>query len=161
MRRIIIAVLLTLTFALASSSTEAHLRGWGPRFGMTVDPDQVHLGAHLDLGYLVSRLRMQPNFEMGLGDNVTLASVNFETAYMFSMSRDRWRPYAGGGLGINWYSWDHGSRFGTHTDARAGLSALGGIERHLGQNTRFFAEMKLGLIDAPDMKWTVGWTFQY
>jgi hypothetical protein len=41
----------------------------------------------------------RPGARLGLGNGVTLASTNFDAHYLFTARR--FRPYAGGGLGIN------------------------------------------------------------
>ncbi len=153
MRRFIILTGLVLVVSLAwAKSTPA--AGWGPRLGLTMDPDQVHFGAHLDAGYLADQLRFQPNFEMGFGDNMDLAAFNFDLLYLFNSDMGSWSPYLGGGPALN--ITDRGN-----SDLDAGLNAVGGIERNLSSGGRFLTELRLGLIDTPDLKWTVGWTFQH
>lgn len=81
-----------LALSIALSSTVAHasdpmsdvgFRGWGPRVGLTFSPDQVHFGAHLAFGNFARHVRLQPNIEVGVGDNLTLVAVNFEGVYRF------------------------------------------------------------------------------
>ncbi|MFN0150965.1 MAG: hypothetical protein ACKVU1_09700 [bacterium] len=136
---------------------EVGYRGWGPRVGVTVDPDQLHFGLHTDFGNFGRHVRFQPNVEVGLGDDLTLIAVNFEAAYRFSSKWDVWSPYLGGGLGVNFVRVER--RFGDDTDSDVGVSILGGIERGLSSGSRFFSELKLGLSDSPDAKITFGWTF--
>jgi hypothetical protein len=92
------------SLALAQGPDEPGFRGWGPRVGVTLDPDQIHFGVHIDFGNFAERVRFQPNAELG-------------------------------------------------------ASLIGGIEKGLADGDRFFIEAKLGLIDAPDLKIHVGWTF--
>ncbi len=49
--------------------------GGGLRTGLSLDPDQFYVGAHLDAGPLVDRLWFRPNVEIGLGDNLTLFTL--------------------------------------------------------------------------------------
>lgn len=136
-------------------------RGWGPRLGLTISPDQFHFGAHMDFGNFAQHVRFQPNVEVGLGDNLTLVTLNFEAAYRFRETWDVWSPYLGGGLGVNFASFDtNGLQDDTSTDL--GVSLLGGIEKGLADGDRFFVETKLGLVDeSPDAKVTIGWTFYH
>ncbi len=154
-----IGLVLGPALALATPGTGGGFRGWGPRIGLSVDPDQVHFGAHLDLGQLANRVRFQPNVEFGFSDRLKLATFNAEAAYRFSGRWDVWSPYLGGGVGANIKSVDHSSNNSSHTDI--GLSVLGGIERALSSRDRFFIEMKFSLNDVPDAKVTVGWTFHH
>jgi hypothetical protein len=132
-------------------------RGWGPRLGASVDPDQVHFGVHLDFGNFAKHVRFQPNLELGLGENVTLITINGEAAYRFLSRWDVWTPYLGGGLGVNVARFDNGNS----SDTNIGVNLLGGIEKGLSDGDRFFLEAKLSLNDVPDAKVTVGWTFYH
>jgi hypothetical protein len=155
-----LAILVVVVAVTAPPAARANIgfRGVGPRVGLTIDPDQLHLGGHLDFGEFTDRVRFQPNLEIGFGDDLDVVAVNLEAFYRFRNSRSAWTPYAGGGLGINHYSWD-GGRFDDHSDTDMGLNALGGIEKGISGGSRFFLELKLGLADSPDWKVTVGWTF--
>jgi len=103
-------------------------------------------------------IRFEPNFELGFGDNVTLAAINFDALYRFASNWDVWSPYLGGGLGVNIYSFDI-EGVGNHSETELGVNLIGGIERGLASGDRFFIVGKIGLADAPDFKVTVGWTF--
>jgi hypothetical protein len=156
MRRITLLLCLAMlaaapVWALAQDSVG--YRGWGPRIGVTVGPDQFHFGAHVDLGYFAQHFRLQPNIEVGVGSDRTVVALNGEAAYRFLSPWGNWSPYLGGGLGVNVVS-----AHGNHTDL--GVSAMGGIEKILAGGDRFFLEGKLGLVDSPDWKFTVGWTFR-
>jgi len=160
LKRIGLASVLLIMSAGLASAQDTGYRGWGPRLGLTMDPDQVHFGAHVDFGNLARHVRFQPNVEVGVGDDLTLVALNFEGAYRFSSRWDSWTPYLGGGPGLNFVGNDNGGlRGGSHTDV--GLNLLGGIDRGLHDGSRFFIETKLGLVDAPDVKFTVGWTFPH
>lgn len=158
MKRVMLSIAAATLVGLISVGS-ASAAGWGPRLGLTVDPDQVHFGAHIDAGYLADQLRFQPNFEMGIGNDMTLAAFNFDMLYLFNSRMDAWRPYAGGGAGANIVNRDNNR--GNDSDLEAGLNLVGGIERSLSSGGRFLTELRLGLIDTPDLKWTVGWTFQH
>jgi hypothetical protein len=163
----------------AAASASVGFRGWGPRIGFTLDPDQIHFGAHVHMGEFTRNLRFQPNLELGLGDDLTLFAINFETAYHFETNWTAWRPYAGGGLGINIWDVDHDPaivekrshaarsprllKTAAHrhadSDTELGVNLLAGIERSLAGGDRFLFEFKLGLSNSPDIKLAVGWIF--
>ncbi len=159
---------LTASGALADGgldhTEEVGYRGWGPRVGLTLDPDQVHFGAHLDFGNFAQHVRFQPNIELGFGDHIKLVTVNFEAAYRFRENWDVWSPYLGGGLGVNFWSFDNGrgNGRGSASSTELGVNLLGGIEKGLSSGNRFFTEAKLGLVnESPDLKLTAGWTFYH
>jgi opacity protein-like surface antigen len=153
------ALALTLgpALAMASPDTDVGFRGWGPRVGLSLNPDQVHFGAHLDFGNFAQHVRFQPNVELGFGDDVKLFTVNAEAAYRFSSTWEVWTPYLGGGIGANIKSWDNEGNSDSETDL--GVNLLGGIEKGLANGDRFFIEAKVSLNDVPDLKVAIGWTF--
>ena len=163
---IVCLIALLLAFGLAQSpasadtSSDVGFRGWGPRLGLSDDPDQVHFGAHLDFGNFSQHVRFQPNVELGLSDNLSLLALNAEAAYRFSSHWDAWTPYLGGGLGLNVRNWDNDGR-GDDSDSDVGVNALGGIDKGLSNGDRFFIELKVSLNDVPDLKATIGWTFYH
>jgi hypothetical protein len=146
--------------ALADPYTDVGFRGWGPRVGVSLDPDQIHFGAHFDYGNFAQHVRFQPNVEFGFGDHANLYTFNAEAAYRFSGQWDVWSPYLGGGLGANVKSWD-GPNGHNNSETDLGLNLLGGIEKGLANGDRFFIETKLSLNDIPDAKVTIGWTFYH
>jgi opacity protein-like surface antigen len=162
-----IGVTLGPALALADPETDVGFRGWGPRIGLSVDPDQVHFGAHIDYGLLSRHVRFQPNVELGFGDHVDLFTLNAEAAYRFSEQWDVWSPYLGGGIGANIRRYDtdfynngnNGNR--NNSDTELGVNVLGGLEKGLSNGDRFFVEVKFSLNDVPDVKATVGWTFYH
>ena len=162
-RLILIAAALSVTFgptlALADPDTDVGFRGWGPRVGLSLDPNQVHFGAHLDFGNFAKHVRFQPNLELGFGEDEKLFTVNAEAAYRFSSNWDVWTPYVGGGLGANIKSFDDGND--SDSETALGVNLLGGIEKGLSSGDRFFIEGKFSVNDEPDAKITVGWTFYH
>lgn len=159
MKRIIIALLLIgLLFSVTAAASRRPVRvhGIGPRLGLTVNPDQFHVGVHFDLGDVASNLMMLPNLEIGFGDNATTVAPSFELDYRFRSDWGAWTPYLGGGVGPVFYSVKHGG-----SSSNLGLYLQFGIGKgsSASQSGHFFVEGKLGLVDAPDLKATVGWTF--
>lgn len=145
--------------AHANPDSDVGFRGWGPRLGVSIDPDQVHFGVHMDFGDVARQLRFQPNFELGIGDDVTLGALNLlEFDYRFNSRWEAWSPYLGGGLGVNFFGTE-GRGLRDHAETDVGVNALFGLERGLSGGDRFFSEAKVGLTSSPDLKITLGWTF--
>jgi opacity protein-like surface antigen len=159
MKRTLICALFATAACAAPASAET---AWGLRGGVTFDPDQVHVGAHLNAGELFENGYFLPNLEIGFGDNLTVVALNPELVYRFTKRGSTpWGFYVGGGLGINFVSWDDGDfpGRGDTSDTDLGLNILGGMSRRLSQGNDFFVELKLGLADSPDAKITAGLTF--
>jgi hypothetical protein len=128
----------------------------GLRAGLSVDPDQIYFGGHLETEPIIERLVFRPNVEIGFGDDVTLVAVNFEFLWKFPRRSAPWGFYAGGGPGINLYQVD-----GPDDDTEPGFSFVGGLEHSNG----FFFEFKVGAdkgsrFSSPDFKFGVGITFR-
>ena len=155
-----IAALLVLTGAVAAQAQQGGFgfRGVGPRVGLSADPDQVHVGMHVDLADAASRVRLQPNFELGFGDGLTTGAFNFDMQYVFRQSWDVWAPYLGGGLGVNHFE-RNDPDFPDQGRTESAVNLMGGIEKYISARDRMFLEAKVGLIEAPDFKLTMGWTF--
>ena len=129
--------------------------GWGPRVGVAVDPDQFVIGGHIDMGEAIAHLRLQPNLELGFGEDVTNIEINAPLHFRFSEPIDVWSPYAGLELGYSIAFVEDAK-----DNADLGVKVVGGFERHLGDGNKFFLEGKLGLSDeTADWKFLVGWTF--
>jgi len=129
-----------------AAAQDAGLRG-----GLSVDPDQFYFGGHIETSPLVDRIHFRPNVEVGFGDDITLIGANMEFVYKFPNRRD-WGLYAGGGPALNVYMFDNVD----DSETDAGLNLLLGVENSRG----LFFEFKMGLIDSPDFKFGVGWTFR-
>ena len=154
MKALLVAMIVVAFAVPASADT-----GIGVRMGATLSPDQFHFGGHLDLGPVAKDVRLHPNVEIGIGDNLTVIALGVEALYIIPTNWGRWHPYAGGGIAIAHYDFD-GGRFGRGgSDSEFGITMSGGIERALSSGNRFFVEMKIGALDVPDLKFTVGWTF--
>jgi len=137
-----------LSGAFAPEAVQAQMAP-GVQAGVSVDPDQFFFGGHVETSPLVDRVRFRPNVDIGLGDDVTLIAFNFDFTYAFTANRP-WNLYAGAGPAINWFDSD------TDSEAEAGFNFLVGA-RH--RNGMFF-EMKIGVMDSPDLKFGVGYTFR-
>jgi hypothetical protein len=159
--------LATWVLGSAAWATDIGFMGWGPRVGLSSDPDQVVGGAQFDLGEFTRNLRFQPSAELGVGDDIVSFYANAMTAYYFPV-KGNVIPYAGAqvtawlldfdddpGTGNNDFDDDFDDGFNTEI----GLAAVGGIETRLRSGTRFLAELQLELTHHPEIKVMAGWTF--
>jgi hypothetical protein len=154
MRHAAIRLVTGLSFLLALtaiSATPAAAQDAGFRGGISVDPDQFYFGGHLETSPLVDRLHFRPNVEVGFGDDLMVVAANMEFVYKFPRRGD-WGLYAGGGPALNIYSFDDVD----DSETEGGVNVLVGVETARG----LFFEFKLGMIDSPDFKFGVGWTFR-
>ena len=139
-------VAMTAVSAMPAQAQDAGVRG-----GVSVDPDQFYFGGHIETSPLVDRLHFRPNVEVGFGDDLMLIGANMEFVYKFP-SRGGWGFYAGGGPALNVIMIDDVD----DSDTEAGLNVVLGAEHSGG----LFFEFKVGVIDSPDFKFGVGYTWR-
>jgi hypothetical protein len=145
---------MVLIVAAAGSASAQNRRPMGLRAGISVDPEQFYFGGHMNVGEIVKDFVFRPNIEVGVGDGVTLLTFNGEFVYMFPVRSREWRPYAGGGPGLVIANFRSGPS-NRDTDAGPGFNFVGGVQQRRG----FMAEIKIGVLDSPDFKLGVGWTW--
>lgn len=152
-----ISMMATVTYGQEESSSS----NIGLRAGYSISPDQIFLGAHMDMGQLVGPMRLVPNVEIGFGNSMTLVCINGDLVYDFADT-----PWSvGGELGIIYTSWDDGGLSdipGYDFDSSStdiGLSVLGNYRLAMSNGKTLLLEGKLGLANSPDFKITVGYNF--
>jgi hypothetical protein len=143
------AVSLILLLCLSAGPASASAQTVGARVGVSADPEQFYFGGHVETPPVVDYLRFRPNVEVGLGNDVTVAGLNFELAYHFP-DRRGWNLYAGGGPALNFIDTELDNR------AEGGFNLLGGIQHEDG----LFAEVKVGAMESPRLKIGVGYVFR-
>jgi hypothetical protein len=147
-RRIPAAIVMAIVLLSVASSVRA--QDVGVRAGLSSDPDQFYFGAHLETRPVVDRLRFRPNVEVGLGNDLTVTTVNLEFVYPIPFVRSPWRVLPGAGPALVIASYNGGHHSG------GGFNFLIGLEHRDG----FFAELKVGAGDSPDLKFGVGYTWR-
>lgn len=136
-------------------SAPAAAQTFGVRAGVSGEPDQFFFGGHVETSPIIEHLTFRPNVEIGVGDHVTLVALNVEFAYWIPIENTAWSLYFGGGPAANIYSFDNHGR-GDGSDVEGGFNILVGVQHRRG----LFTELKVGTIDSPDIKFTVGYVFK-
>jgi hypothetical protein len=162
MYRRLCLTLVSCALASAALGQELGARSYGLRGGLNMNPDQFSFGGHLDAGRLGSRVRLQPSADFGIGNGLYLASANFDAHYLFSAGR--FRPYAGGGVGVNFIDVTNGIGASAGLDIEPVLNLVGGIEWGSGRRRsralgRYLLEARVGLGDTPELKVMAGFNF--
>jgi hypothetical protein len=153
------ALLLALLAAAPAAAQDVAFRGWGVRAGVSDDPDQFVAGVQANFGEIVPNLRLQPNFEVGVGDDHTIFSAGVPVHYRFPV--ESLTLYGGGGLVLAWVDRDlPRDAFGEDDDSEfvIGPLAVGGIEWPVGES-ELFTELSLSGGDLPNLKLVLGWMF--
>lgn len=150
--------LLVVLAAPATAFADVGFMGWGPRFGISDDPDQGIIGVHFDLGEFADNVRFRPSVEAGFGDDVTSFLANGLVAYYFDV-KSSVTPYVGGQAVFAFFDFDDEGDGDGDSETEIGLDAVGGIEIAMKGDTRFLTELQVGFGDIHDFKLMVGWTF--
>lgn len=162
--RALVVLAATLALGLAAAQPAAaqtekpfEISKYGPRVGFSVDPDQFTIGGFATLGEIAPHLSLRPSADLGFGDNLFSFIFNADLAYSFTIGSAA-VPYAGGGLGVGYYSFDvpEGVTGVDDSSTEVGINLFGGVEVDLGGYKNGFAELRLGIDDLPDLKITVG-----
>ncbi len=154
-------VSLLVAAACAGTPVEADAaRGWGPRVGLASDPDQLVVGVHVDAGRLDSRVRFQPDAEVGVGDDFVILAFSAPVHYRFRVQGDI-APYAGGGVTVGYIDFDEPDGWrGDDDDVDFAIDLIGGLEWSLRSGNLFFLEFDLLVGDLQDFELLAGWTFR-
>jgi hypothetical protein len=165
MRRSVLAVLLLVIPAAELLAQEEAGPGvsFGVRAGATIDPDQFHVGFHVDLGQAAPRLRIRPGAEIGFGSGRTTFLGNIDALYVASQSRST-NILVGGGLGLGAEWGDRGKDGGLFGAALIGAVEWGArptphVAQAAGSFLRYLLELRIGLGDVPAAKVTVALQF--
>ena len=158
----VLLVLSVMATPALAQELDLGVRSYGLRGGINMNPDQFNFGAHVDAGRLGSRVRLQPSVEVGFGNGVTLAAANFDAHYLFSARG--WRPYAGGGLGVNFIDVTRGFGASQGLQIEPVVNAVAGVEwgtpkAGSGAVRRYLLEARLGMGKTPDFKIVAGISF--
>lgn len=150
---ILLVFLLTATTAIAGSHP------FGVRGGLASSPDQLILGAHMQVYDLSPEAKIIPNVELSFGEDITIIAVQGAVLYTFlSSDMSGFKPYAGGEIGLNRWSWDYAGYSASTTEI--GINGIAGLKKMLNNRQELMLEFKLGLSDnTPDFKVLAGLTF--
>jgi hypothetical protein len=147
--------LLISGFLLASSSPLLAQGGTGLRMGVSIDPDQIYFGGHFEAGPVMESLWVRPNLEVGIGNGITSIGLNFELAYWIPLESRSWKTYIGAGPALNVFIVDTGAG-GRDSNVEAGFNFLMALAHREG----LFTELKLGVLNSPDLKFGIGFTWR-
>jgi hypothetical protein len=154
---IMAATLLALGGVVSADSLDVDQKSWGIRLGLAADPDQVLVGGHFLRTRIDRDLFLEPNAELGFGDDHTMFTVSAPVHYQFRRTDTGLLPYAGGGVTLGWDDDDDAD----DTDFDIALRATGGVRFRTSGGHSMFGELNIILFgDLHDAQAMVGWHFQ-
>jgi hypothetical protein len=132
-----------------AAAAQAQVRP-GIRAGVSAEPDQFFFGGHIETRPLVDQLTFRPNVEVGVGGETTVVALNIEFVYSVPLQKEPWRVYFGAGPAANIMSSNRDDGVGGGFNMLVGVQHAGGL----------FTELKVGALDSPTLKFTVGYQFR-
>ncbi|TMQ65571.1 MAG: hypothetical protein E6K79_04375 [Candidatus Eisenbacteria bacterium] len=149
-------------------------KGIGGSLGL-VDPENassaVALGFHVDAGTIVRNVHLIPSFSYwNVGTDVgayhaDVKDLAFATDVNvdFPLQGGRFTPYLGGGLGLNFLSFDSNAPNSVSAnDTKLGLNLLGGMRNDVMPNLAIFGELRYSFVtDANQLKILGGFTYKF
>jgi len=163
-RTCLLLVLSALVLGLAvpaaaqdSPSPSKNTSEWGIRVGLATDPDQIVGGVHFLETWIAENLYLEPNAEIGIGDDHVVLAATAPFHYRFQVDA-KVQPYAGGGVTVGLDRIDRPGD-GDDTNFEIAARATGGITWRLRDGTEMFAELNLIFGDLHDAQVMVGWRF--
>lgn len=149
-------------------------KGIGGTIGF-VDPENVSsavdLGFHIDAGTIVRNVHLIPSlnywnvgadvgaYHADVKDFAISTDVNVD----FPLQGGRFTPYLGGGLGLNFLSFDSNAPNGVSSnETKLGLNVLGGMRNDVMPNLAIFGELRYSFVtDANQLKILGGFTYKF
>jgi opacity protein-like surface antigen len=149
-------------------------RGLGGSIGF-VDPEGASgallLGLHVDAGQIVRNAHLIPSmqywkvgtdvgpYSADISDLTFGADVNVD----FPLQGGRLTPYLGGGLGLNFLSFDSNAPgANSSNDTKLGVNVLGGMRNDVMPNLALFGELRYTFVsDANQLKILGGFTYKF
>ncbi len=160
---LLLATLAALALPIAAHAAEHWSGGpmFGPRFGVSFDPEQLVIGGQVMTAELAPRVTFDPNLEIGLGDHQTVVALAVDGHYHLTLSDSDWAPYLGFGVAVNFVSVDLPAPFRDESDTAVGANIILGTTVPTRSSSIFFTELKLGVgdSDVPSLKVIAGWNF--
>jgi hypothetical protein len=158
LRRLLVVGALAL-LPLVAHAASPIATAFGPRVGASVDPDQLVVGGQLSLQEFAPDWSFDPSLELGFGDDRTDIAFNLDYYYHLRLAGSDWRPYVGGGLDVDFVSWDAPLGMRDRSDTEVGLNAVAGFNVPAGPGDHWFTELRLGVGDIPTLKIIGGFNF--
>jgi hypothetical protein len=149
-----VCILLSAYCTEVSAASNIGFKGIGPRIGY-VDPEggldgTVEFGVAFEFGEFVRQLYWDGSvsfwstgreYHYYYGDhhdryNWTLRDFVLRSGVNYHFLEGEWVPYAGGGLGLHFYSWDYSGapNWANSSDSKFGIYIDGGIEHEFNEN---------------------------
>ena len=132
--------LLTAACTLLLATSAADAQGIGFQGGMTIDPEQVYVGTHVELPLGSDQLVLRPAIDGSFGSGLRVAAIGAEIQYRLELGNSGWRLSQGFGPGVYVARFASGFADEEATDVSGAWTYAFGLVHEGG----FFTELKGG-----------------
>lgn len=150
MKRTVLSVAM-ITLLAAGTAFAGH--PIGVRAGLSSSPDQFFVGGQMYLTELSPDLWLVPKVDAGFGDDFTFIYLFGTVLYNFATTDlSGFTPYAGGGAGITYWSWDYEYPAGytgpkDDSGSEFGITGIVGMKKMMESGKELGFELEIGLSD--------------
>jgi hypothetical protein len=128
----------------------------GIQAGVSASPDQFYIGGHVAVAEIEKNFWFRPGADVGFGNSATVFTLNGDFVYNVDLRKNPWTAYFGGGPALVIATFHRDAPLSNNTDVGPGFHFLAGIRKPKG----IFAEIKVGLMDSPEFKLGIGYSFR-
>jgi hypothetical protein len=139
------------TIAIQSTRSQIGFTG-----GLSIDPEQGFVGVFWRSPDIGGRFHVRPGIEGGFGNDLSVATVNFDFIMRFPIGMSGWDFVQGGGPAVVIIKYDT-SGGGSATDVTAGGSYIIGFTHDSG----FLGEFRIGGGNVPNLKLVAGFALGF
>jgi hypothetical protein len=152
-----VASVAVLIPAEASADFNFKPQHYNARTGISFGPDQFNAGVHAQLGTRATP-QIRPAVDMGFGNGVRMVMLGGDVLYQFGGTH--WRPYAGGGPGLNFIDVTDGVGEADGMTMKLVAHAVTGITWAPRRGRRsYFVEGRFGFGETPNARVALGMSF--
>jgi hypothetical protein len=152
---LILAAMAAPAMAQSTAAADPSQGGVGIVAGVSANPNQFYFGANFMAAKVATNFWFRPGAEVGFGDDTTTFGINGEFIYSIELKKSPWSVYFGGGPALQITTVHRDAPDNNSTDVGPGFNFLAGVRKSKG----LFSEIKVGLMDSPEFKFGIGYTF--
>jgi hypothetical protein len=138
-----------------STSGNVETKGIGVLAGISANPEHIYFGVNFMAAKVADNFWFRPSAEVGFGGSSSLVGINGEFIYLIDIRKSPWSAYFGGGPALVISTSYNDPPASNNTNSGPGFNFIAGVRKSKG----LFSEIKIGVIDSPEFKLGIGYTF--